>query len=262
MLDLHVDRIADIALEEIDQADTETGGDLQLSGHLQLQNLSFRYDDQAPQLLQNINVQVHAGESLAIAGPSGAGKTTLLKIMVGLFKPTSGKVLVDGHDLQECRQAFQQKVATVMQDDHLLSGSIIDNIAFFDNHPDMGRVMDCARRASIHDDVMKLPMRYNSLIGDMGSTLSGGQKQRILLARALYRRPDILFLDEATSHLDQRSESAVNAAIRELRITRVIIAHRLETVLAADRIIVLEEGLIKEFTPDAYKELIQSAGQT
>jgi ATP-binding cassette subfamily B protein RaxB len=258
MLDLHADRIADIVLEDVDHSETEYISEFKLNGRIELQGLSFRYDAESPFLLQNINLHIQAGESLAIAGPSGSGKTTLLKIMVGLFRPSEGRILVDGIDLRECRSNFQQRIATVMQDDHLLSGSITDNIAFFDSQPNMDRVMECARMACIHEDIMRLPMRYNSLIGDMGSTLSGGQKQRILLARALYRQPDILFLDEATSHLDQKAESVVNAAIRELRMTRVTIAHRTETLLAADRILLLSSQGIREFTPDAYRNFLQA----
>ncbi len=256
MLDLHVDRISDIVMGDQDECVDDATDNIEVNGHIELQNLGFRYNAESPPLFQKLNLHIQAGESIAIAGPSGTGKTTLLKIMVGLFQPTSGKVLVDGREIRECRKSFQSQIATVMQDDSLLSGSIMDNIAFFDHQPDMDRIIDCARRACIHDDIQKLPMRYNSLIGDMGSTLSGGQKQRILLARALYRRPRILFLDEATSHLDQRLEIFVNKAIKELLITRVAIAHRLETVLTADRVILLTDEGINVLTPNEYKTLI------
>ena len=128
-----------------------------------------------------------------------------------------------------------------MQDDELLSGSVSDNIAFFDSPVDMERVVYCAQLAAIHDDIAQMPMGYDSLIGDMGSSLSGGQKQRIILARALYKQPKILFMDEATSHLDTNLEADINEAVSRLDITRVFIAHRKETIASADREIKLKK---------------------
>ncbi len=133
-------------------------------------------------------------------------------------------------------------VGTVMQDEPLFAGSIADNISFFDSRPDMERIVECARVASVHDEIAALPMGYYTLIGEMGATLSGGQKQRVLLARALYKRPRILLLDEATSALDVERERLVNQAVRQLRLTRVIVAHRPETIASADRVVVLAAG--------------------
>jgi ATP-binding cassette subfamily B protein RaxB len=172
-----------------------------------------------------------------IAGPSGGGKSTLLKIMLGLLEPTEGEVVVDGLPLTTLgAQAYREHVAAVMQDDQLLSGSIADNICFFDPGFDMAWMAECARLAGIHDEIMAMPMTYNSLIGDMGSSLSGGQRQRVLLARALYRRPKILFLDEGTAHLDIDRERHINDTLRRLEITRISVAHRPETIRAADRV--------------------------
>ena len=160
--------------------------------------------------------------------------------MLGLLLPSDGEVLVDGMPLQQLGLAnYRRQIAAVMQDDQLLSGSIRDNIVFFEEQPDMARVLECAQMAAVHQDIEQMPMGYNSLIGDMGSALSGGQKQRILLARALYRQPRILFMDEATSHLDTKTESYVSNAIKNLNITRIVIAHRPETIASVDRVIEL-----------------------
>jgi ATP-binding cassette subfamily B protein RaxB len=178
-----------------------------------------------------------------IAGPSGAGKTTLAKVLLGLIEPSSGEVVVDGTPLPILgTQVYREHVAAVMQDDHLVSGSIADNICFFDPAFDMDWMIECAQRAGIHDEIMAMPMTYNSLIGDMGSSLSGGQRQRVLLARALYRRPRILVLDEGTAHLDIEMERRINDTLRELKITRVVIAHRPETIRAADRVFSLDKA--------------------
>jgi len=160
--------------------------------------------------------------------------------MLGLFTPQQGEVRVDGVALTQLNQAgYRNQIAAVMQDDQLLSGSIRDNITFFADEPNDEWAQECAKLAAVHEDISRMPMGYHSLIGDMGSALSGGQKQRILLARALYRRPKILFLDEATSHLDMATEAVVSSALQQLQITRIIIAHRPETIASADRVLTL-----------------------
>jgi ATP-binding cassette, subfamily B, bacterial CvaB/MchF/RaxB len=158
--------------------------------------------------------------------------------MLGLLEPTSGEVLVDGIPLPVFgAKAFREQVGAVMQDDQLLSGSIADNICFFDAAFDRDWMIRCAQMAGVHDEIMAMPMAYNSLIGDMGSSLSGGQKQRVLLARALYRRPKILILDEGTAHLDVEKEKAINDNLRRLDITRVSVAHRPEIIAGTDTIL-------------------------
>ena len=170
-------------------------------------------------------------------GPSGGGKTTLVKIMLGLLQPTSGEVLIDGLPLPSIGlQEYRQQIGAVMQEDQLLSGSIADNICFYEPSCDQERMIECARIAGIHDEIMTMPMTYNSLIGDMGSSLSGGQKQRLLLARALYRQPKILFLDEGTAHLDLDKEAEVNRGLQQLPLTRINVAHRPEVTSETDRI--------------------------
>jgi ATP-binding cassette subfamily B protein RaxB len=238
MLDLHLERIADIAFTRPEAGHDQFSEYMRpIQGRIELRNVCFRYAETEPFVLENINLTVEPGEFVTIAGPSGSGKTTLLKVMLGLLEPTAGEVLVDSLPLSTIGpRAFREQVAAVMQDDQLLSGSIADNICFFDQTCDTDWMIRCAQVAGIHGEVMAMPMAYNSLIGDMGSALSAGQKQRVLLARALYRRPKILFLDEGTAHLDIDLEHHINGSLRQLEITRVSAAHRPETMKAADRV--------------------------
>ena len=247
MLDLYVSRLSDIALTEKDVGHSRQNGLIErtVQGEVELHGVSFRYADTEPEVLAGADLRVEAGEFVAITGPSGGGKTTLLKIMLGLFKPMEGKVLIDGIPLEHFgRHSFRSQIGVVMQDDQLLSGSIAENICFFDASLDLDWMRACAQVAGIDDEIMAMPMNYNTLIGDMGTTLSGGQRQRVLLARALYRRPRILFMDEGTSNLDLDKEREVNRALAQLKITRIVIAHRPETIRAADRIVVLREGRV------------------
>ncbi len=236
LLGLHLERLSDIALSE-----PEAGHDRPLAytrevrGGIELRNLSFRYAETERFVLENVNLTISPGQFVTIMGPSGGGKTTLMKIMLGLLEPTSGEVLIDGVPLPVVgARAYREHVGAVMQEDQLLSGSIADNICFFDPAFDQAWMTECAQNAAIHDEIMAMPMAYNSLIGDMGSSLSGGQKQRVLLARALYRRPKILFLDEGTAHLDVDRERKINEALRRLHITRISIAHRPEMAEGTD----------------------------
>jgi ATP-binding cassette subfamily B protein RaxB len=242
LLDLHLERLADIALSAPERGHDRPplAYERPLAGRIELRNVSFRYAESEPLVVEDVSLAVAPGEFVAIRGPSGAGKSTLVKIMLGLIEPTGGEVLVDGLPLGTIGpRAYREQVAAVMQDDALVSGSIADNICFFDPGFDMDRMIECARDAGIHDEIMAMPMTYNSLIGDMGSSLSGGQKQRVLLARALYRRPRMLFLDEGTAHLDVEMEARINDTLRRLAITRVIVAHRPETLRAADRVVTI-----------------------
>jgi ATP-binding cassette subfamily B protein RaxB len=196
-------------------------------------------------VLDGLDLAIEPGEALAIVGPSGCGKTTLLKLMLGIHAPQAGEISVGGLSLARLGlPAWRAMIGTVMQDDLLFAGSITDNIVFFDAAPDLEWARQCARVAAVHDEIEALPMGYDTLIGDMGASLSGGQKQRVLLARALYKRPQILFLDEATSALDVERERQVNQAIRQLRLTRIIVAHRPETIASASRVVVLQNGRV------------------
>jgi ATP-binding cassette subfamily B protein RaxB len=208
-------------------------------------DLKFRYSDYDRFILDGVSFRIEPGESVAITGPSGCGKTTLVHMILGVLPPTAGRLAIGGCDLADLGpHALREMIGAVLQDDALVSGSLADNISYFDPQPDQGWIEECARMASVHADIMAMPMRYGSLVGEMGTILSGGQKQRVLLARALYKRPRILVLDEATSHLDIERERAVNEAIRALRITRIIVAHRPETLDTADRCITLASGRI------------------
>ncbi len=246
MLGLQGERLADIVLAAPEPESPSATVD-EIDASIEVRALSFRYSDTEPFVLLDCSFAVAPGESVAIVGASGGGKTTLVKLMLGLLAPTDGKVLAGGLDIHKLGiDRYRKLVGTVMQDDQLFAGSIADNVSFFDPSPDQGAIEHFARLAAVHDDIAAMPMGYNTLIGDMGAALSGGQKQRILLARALYKRPRILFLDEATSALDVQKERAVNEAIRALRLTRIIIAHRPETIASAARVIVLQAGRVAQ----------------
>jgi ATP-binding cassette, subfamily B, bacterial CvaB/MchF/RaxB len=246
MLKVQGERLADIVLAEPEAAGlsaTAVGAAADKAPRIELREVSFRYSNSEPEVLRRISMSIEPGESVAIVGPSGCGKTTLIKLMLGILRPQEGEVQVGGRPLPHLgTAAWRALVGTVMQDEPLFAGSVADNICFFDPRPDMAWIAECARRAAVHDEIAALPMGYHTLIGDMGTTLSGGQKQRVLLARALYKRPAILFLDEATSALDVDRERLVNHAVRQLRLTRVIVAHRPETIASADRVISLDGG--------------------
>jgi ATP-binding cassette, subfamily B, bacterial CvaB/MchF/RaxB len=214
MLDLHLERLADLARAEPEQGHSRPVAYQQpIEGNIEVRDLCFRCAEGEPFVLRNLNLT--AGEYVAITGPSGCGKTTLLKLMLGLLEPTSGEILVDGVPLRILgHEAFRKSIGVVMQDDQLLSGSTADSISFFDESFELEHMMHCAEVAGIHDEIWRMPMAYNSLIRDMGTSLSGGQKQRVLLARALYRRPRILFMDEGTPHLDIATKRQVIAAVR------------------------------------------------
>ncbi|WP_051275551.1 peptidase domain-containing ABC transporter [Aestuariibacter salexigens] len=247
MLDVQFERLADIVFchKESHHAASHQHSPADApsqirSGSLTVRQLSYRYGDLERPVFSDINVEITAGQTVAIVGTSGCGKTTLMKCMMGLLRPCHGEVLIDGMPLTGLHH-YRQHIAAVMQDDNLLSGSIADNIACFDAQVNISRVVECARLACIHDDIVQMNMQYQTYIGELGSSLSGGQKQRILLARALYRQPKILFLDEATSHLDCGSERLINQHIQDLSMTRIIIAHRPETIRSAARILRLDE---------------------
>jgi len=248
MLRLHLDRVADIALEEAEKVGTGSGIiEEDIKGGLELKNVVFQYSENDPVILDDISFKINPGESVAIVGPSGAGKSSLFKLMLGILQPGKGNILIDGYDVSKMGFAQVRKfMASVMQDDQLLTGSVEENISFFDTQIDRKRVIACAKIAAIHHDIEAMPMGYNSFIGEMGNSLSGGQIQRVLLARALYHQPKILLLDEATAHLDVELERSINEGIRKLSCTRILIAHRPETIASADRVLVLVNGKLFE----------------
>ena len=244
MMRLHGERVADIVLSEPEGSDDTTEIDASsITPSIEIKNLSFRYSDSEPEVIRELNLNIPAGQCVAFTGPSGCGKTTLMKLLLGLLTPTGGEIRVGGVPLRSLGLSnYRHLLGTVMQDDTLFAGSITDNISFFDPLVDIQRVQQCAELAAISAEIGSMPMAFNTLIGDIGIGLSGGQKQRILLARALYKNPKILVLDEATSHLDVWNEQAVNQAIKKIQLTRIIVAHRPETIQMADRVIVLHNG--------------------
>lgn len=247
MLSMHGDRLADIVMEPAEQTAVLETDTSRITPSVTLRSIKFRYAEGEPWVLNGIDLHIPAGQSVALVGPSGCGKTTLCKIILGLLTPSEGEVLVGNIPISQLGlAAYRNLVGTVMQDDVLLAGSILDNICFFDTHCDIEQVEFCAKLAAIHDEICAMPMGYQTILGDLGSSLSGGQKQRVLLARALYKKPKILALDEATSHLDVSNERKVNAAIRETKLTKIMVAHRPETIRAADRVVTMSNGQIVE----------------
>ena len=250
LLDVHLDRISDIAF-----ADPEIATPARLGGHDQkfssvsLRGVSYRYGRETPLILDNLDLDIQGGTTTAIVGPSGAGKTTLLKVLCCLLEPQHGTYSVDnqligGYGVRRLRN----QLGVVSQDDALFAGSLAENIAFFDADIERDWLIECCKKAAIHDDIVKMPMGYDTSVGDMGSNLSGGQKQRVLLARALYKRPNMLIIDEGTSHLDIPTEAVVAASIRSLGVTRVVVAHRPETVRMADRVLALVDRKLIDIT--------------
>lgn len=245
MLRLHLDRISDIALTKEEEDREATKWLDKVQGQLVLENIYFSYSESEPEVIKNVSLTINAGEAIAIVGASGCGKTTLMKIMIGLLSPTKGRILLDGIDITQLGLIqYRDSISAVMQSDSLLSGSVADNITFFDPQPNLLKMQHCANLAAIAKDIESMSMGFNSLVGDMGSQFSGGQVQRLLLARALYKDPKIIFLDEATSHLDVDNEAKITEQINYLKMTRIIIAHRVETIKQADRILVLDKGEI------------------
>jgi ATP-binding cassette, subfamily B, bacterial CvaB/MchF/RaxB len=255
MIRLQGERLADIVLTPVDDTHQAANSPVYQQGmqasdsssaQIELCDVKFRYADHEPWVVNGISTQIKKGECVAIVGASGCGKTTLLKCLLGLLPLNEGVVKIKGVPIKQLGTDYHDMIATVMQDDQLFAGSIADNIHFFSAEHDPAAVEAAAQMAAIDDEIKRMPMGYHTLIGDMGNSLSGGQVQRILLARALYRKPSILFLDEATSHLDVQREQAVNAAIKQLPLTRIIIAHRPETIAMADRVIVLHQGQVQQ----------------
>jgi ATP-binding cassette subfamily B protein RaxB len=253
LMGLHLDRLADIvtAIPETEGLSTPS---IDVKGAIKVREMSFRYGAADQFVLRDINLEVAPGEFVAITGPSGGGKTTLMKVLLGLHRPTSGSVELDGNRADpELWRAWRAHVGVVAQDDRLLSGTIADNIAFFDPELDMSEVHAAATAAQVHEEIMRAPMQYLGLVGDMGSTLSGGQRQRVLLARALYCKPRILFLDEGTANLDETTEEAIVNLIASLPITRIVVAHRPALIRRAARVLLLKDHQIVEVS-DARNE--------
>lgn len=256
LLGLHLNRLSDIALADDDISfASEHRARPTLQGAIRFDGVAFRYTMTDPLVFSDISFAVFPGEHLAITGVSGGGKTTLLKIALGLIEPSSGRVLVDGQPLSDFGyKNYHDQVGAVLQDDHLFAGTITDNVTLFDESPDLEFIDKCIHAAGLSDDIKKMPLGVHTLVGDMGSALSGGQRQRLLLSRALYRKPRILVMDEGTSALDAVKEREISARISEMGITRIVVAHRIETIAAADRVLLLQSNRLEDITAD-YAEI-------
>jgi ABC-type bacteriocin/lantibiotic exporter with double-glycine peptidase domain len=212
-----------------------------------MEAVSFQYSPLDPPVLKDVSVEIPAGSFVALVGASGAGKTTLAWLLLGLHRPTRGTILYDGADLAALDLgSVRRQIGIVPQEPHLLAGSVRSNIALADPALPLDRVMEAAKLAHIHDEVMAMPMGYDMPVGEAGTALSGGQRQRLALARALVQRPRILLLDEATSSLDALTEAKIQRELESLDCTRIVIAHRLSTIKNADLILVLAGGRIVE----------------
>lgn len=236
LLSMHSQRLTDIAVSPIEQVQ-DNPHHLKFNGNVIIRNLSFRHSPNEENIFEGINIEIMEGENIAIVGPSGGGKSTLLHVISGLYAPTDGEIFINGINTSRIgKKNFRGNVCFVMQDDKLLAGTIKKNITVFSENPDIERMLECAKYASIDKEICNFSLGYDSMIGDIGSTLSGGQRQRISIARALYRQPKILLLDEATSDLDIENEKKITLAISNLSITRIFVAHRPEMVKSADRV--------------------------
>ncbi|MEM8995733.1 MAG: peptidase domain-containing ABC transporter, partial [Acidobacteriota bacterium] len=252
-------------LERIDdvlETEREQNGDQvspRLRGAVTVENVSFRYSERTPMVLEDISLTFEPGSFVALVGPSGAGKTTLANLLLGLYLPTDGRITYDGLDLTSLDlRSVRSQLGLVNQQPHLFSSSIRDNIALADPSLPLDSIREAARRAQIHEEIMAMPMGYETLLADGGMSLSGGQRQRIALARALVHRPALLLLDEATSSLDTISERHIQAELERMKTTRVVIAHRLSTIVDADLIVVLKEGRIVE--TGRHEQLLRTGG--
>lgn len=247
-LELHLERLADVIHEDLEPGTDDPINNARIvNGNIGVKNLSFRYATHEPFVFENAELDIKEGEFVAIIGPSGGGKTTLLKNLVGILQPTDGEVIIENLSMKGFGlRNFRNQIGVVMQDDRLFQGTIADNVSFFDTDMELTRVEDALKLACVYDEIMKMPMGLETLVGDMGSTLSGGQAQRVLIARALYRNPKILFLDEGTAHLDPETERRIAENLRNLKITRISVAHREVAIEGANRVFRVENKLVSE----------------
>ena len=253
-----IERIADVLEAEPEQPST-LDLSCRLSGRIDVERVSFRYGPDAPLVLQEISFGVDPGQKIALVGATGSGKSTLAMLLLGLYRPVEGEIFYDGVPLAEMNyRNLRSQIGVVQQEPFLFSGSIRQNIAFIKHDSSLADVMEAARIAEIQEEVCGMPMGYETVIAEGGTTLSGGQRQRLALARALIHKPAILMLDEATSHLDSLTESRVDRNLSRLSCTRIVIAHRLSTVRNADLILVLDSGRIVE--RGSHQELMARRG--
>lgn len=248
LIRLHLDRLSDIIQHPLDTASASVADrptEVIVSPKIELVDVSFRYGDTDPWLLRKISLSIEPGSFVAIVGPSGAGKSTLARLMLGLLEPTSGEVLVNGKPLTgSTLRDWRASIGVVLQNDKLFTGTLAENISFFASEVDPDRLAEAGRLAGIHDTIVDMPMGYQTMVGDMGSTLSAGQYQRVLLARALFRRPQLILLDEGTANLDPTTEQLIVQTLANMPLTRVVVAHRPALVEAADIVLRMADARI------------------
>ena len=255
----HLERIAAVLRAQPEQAGRELRVAPPLRGEVAFQNVSFRYDDSSPWAIRDLDLQIEPGMKVALVGRTGSGKSTVAKLLLGLYEPTEGRILLDGFPLDELDlRTVREQCGVVMQEPTVFNGSIKRNIAYNDTTIPQARVQRAAQLAALHDDVARMPMGYETVIAEGGSALSGGQRQRLAIARALVRDPRILVLDEATSDLDSETEATVAAHLAEQGASTLVIAHRLSTVEGADLILVLDGGAVVE--RGTHAELLAEGG--
>ena len=259
IIDAHFSRITDVIGSKPEQDPTQVKKPHQLTGQIELRQVSFQYHKTAPMILKNINAKILPRQKVALVGRTGSGKSTLGKLLVGLITPTHGSILFDGIPLEDLNyQEVRRQFGVVMQDSFIFSGSIKDNIALNNPDMDMQRIIEASQLAAIVEDIENMPMGYDTLVSEGGSAFSGGQRQRLALARALANHPALLLLDEATSSLDVVTEQTIEQNLRKLPCTQIIIAHRLSTIRNADVILVLDQGQIVE--QGTHAQLLHSNG--
>jgi ATP-binding cassette, subfamily B, bacterial CvaB/MchF/RaxB len=258
LLGVHLERLSDIVGEKKETVAASVKLSSQgLAPSIRVHDLSFAYDQTDSPVLDRVSFDIPAGCLVAITGPSGAGKTTLARLLLGLLSPQSGTIEIDGVPLSGSNMAsWRARIGAVMQDDYLLSGTLGDNISFFHPQRDDEAIEAAARFAHVHDDIMKMPMGYHSLVSDMGAALSSGQRQRILLARAVYRAPDVLFLDEGTANLDTKTEDLLARSIAGMTNTRIAISHRPALVRLADIVFNVEGGKVEQVERPGLRTLL------
>jgi subfamily B ATP-binding cassette protein HlyB/CyaB len=257
-----VERLNDVLDSELEQRQPESAIRLNtVSGHIHFEDVNFAYGEDQANVLNKINLEIHPGQTVALVGRSGSGKSTLIKLLLGFYRPTSGRILVDGTDLAALDLgAYRQCVGSVLQENFLFSGSVKENIALGDPNPKFDKILSAARLANAHDFIQDLPHTYETEVGERGNNLSGGQRQRVCIARTLYQDPSLIVLDEATSNLDLETEKVIQENLDRVLDSRtaLIIAHRFSTVRKADMIVVIDAGEIVE--TGTHKQLMEKRG--